>query len=123
MRPEQYIWHNGRFDFFRRPMCKARLWIGANVCIGPSVKGALFDMREGIGRKIVPKSIALWNPCGEPSGGGMECESGRIAHTGGQRRLPGAIWLEALYRGLDLRLYADVARRSNSYKHSPGFWI
>ena len=62
VRLEQHVWNNGCFDFFRRPMCKARLRVGTDIRIGPAVKGALFDTCEVIGRKIVAKSVALLNP-------------------------------------------------------------
>src|SRR5947208_351491 len=104
-------------------MCKARLRVGPNICIWPAVEGAFFDACQVIGRKIVAKSVALLNPCVEFSSGWVECEGRRIAHSRGKRSLVGAICLESLDRGLDLRLHADVTSGTYSNKHSSGFWI
>src|SRR5262249_59175630 len=104
-------------------MCKARLRIGTDIGVGPSVEGALFDAREVIGRKIVAESVTLLNPGIQLSRGGGECERRRIAHAGGERRLAGAVRLEALNLGLDLRLHADVARGPNPHQPGSGFWI
>src|SRR4051812_16431306 len=123
MRLEQYVWKNGCFHFFRRTMCKAWLRVGANICIGPAVEGAFFDTCNVIGRKIVAKPIALLNPRVEFSSRWVESEGGRIAHSRGKRGLAGAVCLEALNRGFDLWLHADVASGPDSYKHSSGFWI
>src|SRR6516225_8708074 len=81
VRLEQHVWNNGRFHFFRRPMCKAKLRVGPDICIRPTVKGAFFDMSEVIGRKVVAKSVALLNPRVEFSSGWVECEGRRVAHS------------------------------------------
>src|SRR5262245_14597383 len=104
-------------------MCEARLWIGADVSIRPAVKRALLHAREVIGRKIIAKSVALLNAGVEFSGGGMECERGRVAHPGGKRGLAGAVGLEALNRRLDLRFDPDIAGRPDADKHDSRFWI
>src|SRR6516165_12103785 len=96
VRLKQYIRNNGCFYFLRRQLCKARLRMRADIRIGPAVKGALFHTREVIGRKIVAESIALLNPGVEFSGGRVECEGGRIAHSRGKSRLAGAVCLEPL---------------------------
>src|SRR6266566_5598221 len=81
------------FHFFRRPVRKARLRVGADICVRPAVKGAHFHTREVIGRKIVAKSVALLNTRVEFSSGGVECEGGWIAHSRGKGSLAGAVWL------------------------------
>jgi hypothetical protein len=45
-------------------MCKARLRVGADVCIRPAIKGAFFDMRQVIGFVALKGS---WNRS-EPTG-------------------------------------------------------
>src|SRR5215831_4091483 len=96
VRLEQHVCNDGRFDFFRRPMCKARLRIGTDIGVRPTEKRTLLDASEIIGRKIVAKPVALLDPRVEFSSSRVECEGSRIAHSRGKRRLAGAVWLEPL---------------------------
>jgi hypothetical protein len=88
VRLEQHIRNDGRFDFIRRALGKARLRVGPDICVRPAVEGALFDAREIIGRKIVAESVALLNP-------GVEFSGGRNASVVGLR-IPEAnvVWPE-----------------------------
>src|SRR2546421_682189 len=98
MRLEQHVWNNGCFHLFRRPMGEAWLRVGADVRIRPAVKGALFDMREVIGWKIIAESVALLNPGIELSGRWVEREGSRIAHSRSKRNLARPVCLEPLNR-------------------------
>src|SRR5215475_15883004 len=96
VRLEQHVRDNCCFDFVRRPMCKARLRVGTDIGVGPTVKRTLLDASEVIGRKIVAKPVTLLNSCVELSSSRVECEGRRIAHSRGKRGLAGAVRFEPL---------------------------
>src|SRR5262249_45106631 len=109
--------------FVRRPMCKARLRVGTDIGVGPTVKRTLLDASEVIGRKIVAKSVTLLNSCVEFSSSRVECEGRRIANSRGKRGVAGAVRFAPLTLGLHLGLHAEVAGGADPYKQGSRFWI
>src|SRR5271168_1986723 len=110
MRLEQQVGNDGGVHFIGCKVGEAGLRMLAEVGVRPTVESALLDVGEKIGWQPVAEAIALLDQCVKLAGLRMESERRGIAHAGSERRLVGAIGIEALNGCLRFGLDTEIAR-------------
>src|SRR5260370_11325707 len=110
MRLEQQIGGDRCFHLFGREDRKTWLRVWADVGVRPSIKATLLDAGQIIRWKPITQSIPLLDKCKQLARLGVECEGGRIAHAGRERRLVRSVRIETLDRSLGFGLYPKISR-------------
>jgi hypothetical protein len=59
VRLEQQIRHDRRLHFARRKICEARLWMLADIGVGPAVETALLHAGQIVRGQAIAEAVAL----------------------------------------------------------------
>jgi hypothetical protein len=103
--------------------------IAANVAVWPTVKAAVLDGSEIVGREIVAKFIALIHGGPHLAGDRLQRQTYRVAQSGGV--LPGVLAVgiangdcgaHGLLAGADIGFGADADEDSADFRLGPGVW-
>src|SRR5215213_3436823 len=87
-----------------------------DIGVGPAIERTLFDPRQIIRHEVVAETVALLHHGIEVTGSGLERDGGRVAHTGCESALAGAVRFEPLDRRLHFGLDTDIPRGADADK-------
>ena len=113
VRFEQQVGHDGRGDQIGPLRTQARLRIGAQIGVGPTVERAVLEACQIIGHQAVAHAVALVDRDVDVVGAGPERDADRVAQARRVGPLVRPVDVEDLDGGARFVLDADVAGRAD----------